>query len=116
MVGSGLVLFAVVIVFRRNQIRPIRRLAIAAESFGTGRDVPSFRPTGAVEVRQAARAFLVMRERIRRQITQRTEMLAGVSHDLRTPLTRVKLQLAMLGHGPETEALQRSEQRRVGKG
>ncbi|HET8725960.1 MAG TPA: ATP-binding protein [Alphaproteobacteria bacterium] len=103
MVGSGLVLFAVAIVFMRNQIRPIRRLAGAAESFGKGHDVPAFRPTGAVEVRQAARAFLVMRERIRRQISQRTEMLAGVSHDLRTPLTRMKLQLAMLGDGPEIE-------------
>jgi two-component system osmolarity sensor histidine kinase EnvZ len=105
MVGSGLVLFAVAIVFMRNQIRPIRRLAIAAESFGKGRDVAAFRPTGAVEVRQAARAFLIMRERIQRQITQRTEMLAGVSHDLRTPLTRMKLQLAMLGDGPEIEEL-----------
>jgi two-component system osmolarity sensor histidine kinase EnvZ len=105
MVGSGVLLFAVAIAFMHKQIRPIRRLAVAAESFGKGRDVPDFKPEGAVEVRQAARAFLVMRERIQRQIAQRTDMLAGVSHDLRTPLTRMKLQLAMLGDGPEIEEL-----------
>ncbi|HYH38595.1 MAG TPA: ATP-binding protein [Azospirillum sp.] len=105
MVGSALVLFAIAIVFMRNQIRPIRRLAIAADSFGKGRDVPNFKPEGASEVRQAASAFLKMRERIQRQITQRTEMLAGVSHDLRTPLTRMKLALDMLGEGPEVEEL-----------
>ncbi len=105
MVGSALVLFAIAIVFMRNQIRPIRRLAIAADSFGKGRDVPNFKPEGAQEVRQAASAFLKMRERIQRQITQRTEMLAGVSHDLRTPLTRMKLALDMLGEGPEVEEL-----------
>jgi two-component system osmolarity sensor histidine kinase EnvZ len=101
MVGSSLVLFAIAIVFMRNQIRPIRRLAIAARSFGMGREVGDFRPEGAAEVRQAAEAFQQMRERLRRQFTQRTEMLAGVSHDLRTPLTRMKLQLAMLGDTPE---------------
>lgn len=105
MVGSALVLFAIAIVFMRNQIRPIRRLAIAADSFGKGRDVPNFKPEGALEVRQAASAFLKMRERIQRQITQRTEMLAGVSHDLRTPLTRMRLALDMLGDGPEVEEL-----------
>ncbi|MEQ8968405.1 MAG: ATP-binding protein [Azospirillaceae bacterium] len=105
MVGSGAVLFAVAILFMRNQIRPIRRLANAAERFGKGRDVPAFKPEGALEVRQAARAFLVMRERIQRQITQRTEMLAGVSHDLRTPLTRMKLQLALLGDDPDIAEL-----------
>ncbi|HEY0832878.1 MAG TPA: ATP-binding protein [Azospirillum sp.] len=106
MVGSAMVLFAVAIVFMRNQIRPIRRLAIAADSFGKGRDVPNFKPEGAMEVRQAAAAFLKMRERIQRQITQRTEMLAGVSHDLRTPLTRMKLALDMLGDNAEVEELQ----------
>jgi two-component system osmolarity sensor histidine kinase EnvZ len=85
----------------RNQIRPIRRLAIAARSFGMGREVDDFRPEGAAEVRQAAEAFRQMRERLRGQFAQRTEMLAGVSHDLRTPLTRMKLQLAMLGDGEE---------------
>jgi two-component system osmolarity sensor histidine kinase EnvZ len=105
MVGSSLVLFAIAIVFMRNQIRPIRRLAIAARSFGMGREVGDFRPEGAAEVRQAAEAFQQMRERLRRQFTQRTEMLAGVSHDLRTPLTRMKLQLAMLGDTPEIAEL-----------
>ncbi len=105
MVGSALVLFAIAIAFMRNQIRSIRRLAIAADSFGKGRDVPDFKPEGANEVRQAAAAFLVMRERIQRQMKQRTEMLAGVSHDLRTPLTRMKLALAMLGESEDIEDL-----------
>jgi two-component system osmolarity sensor histidine kinase EnvZ len=106
MVGSALVLFAIAILFMRNQIRPIKRLAAAADSFGKGRDVASFKLEGAAEVRQAATAFLSMRERIQRQITQRTEMLAGVSHDLRTPLTRMKLALDMLGDNAEVEELQ----------
>jgi two-component system osmolarity sensor histidine kinase EnvZ len=105
MVGSSLVLFAVATVFMRNQVRPIRRLAIAADRFGKGRDVPDFRLEGAIEVRQAAAAFLEMRDRIRRQLQQRTDMLSGVSHDLRTPLTRMKLQLAMLGSSPEVDDL-----------
>jgi two-component system osmolarity sensor histidine kinase EnvZ len=104
MVGSSMVLFAVAMAFMRNQVRPIRRLAAAADALGKGREVPPFKPSGAVEVRQAAHAFNIMRERIRRQIGQRTEMLAGVSHDLRTPLTRMKLELAML-KTPETEEL-----------
>ncbi len=99
MVGTSLVLFAVASLFMRNQVRPIRRLARAMDSFGKGRIVPDYRPTGAAEVRQAAAAFNAMRESIERMITQRTEMLAGVSHDLRTPLTRMKLQLAMLKQG-----------------
>ncbi|GHD54012.1 ATPase [Thalassobaculum fulvum] len=106
MVGSSLVLFAIAIVFMRNQIRPIRRLAVAARAFGLGRDVTGFKPEGATEVRQAASSFLQMKDRINRQLTQRTEMLAGVSHDLRTPLTRMKLQLAMLGGGEEVAELQ----------
>lgn len=105
MVGSSIILFAVASVFMRNQVRPIRRLAEVADEFGKGRDVPDFKPAGAAEVRQAAAAFVVMRERIRRHITQRTEMLAGVSHDLRTPLTRMKLELAMLGEGPAIAGL-----------
>jgi two-component system osmolarity sensor histidine kinase EnvZ len=105
MFGGALVLSFIAIVFMRNQIRPIRRLAIAAEKFGKGQDVPSFRLEGATEVRQASRAFLEMKERLKRQIEQRTAMLAGVSHDLRTPLTRMKLQLAMTKDGAGTENL-----------
>ena len=101
MVGTSMVLFAIASIFMRNQVRPIRRLAAAADGFGKGRDVPDIKPEGATEIRTAAAAFNLMRERIQRSIVQRTEMLAGVSHDLRTPLTRMKLQLAMLGDGPE---------------
>ena len=105
MVGTALVVTAIAIFFLRNQIQPIRRLAAAAEAFGKGRPQVDFRPAGASEIRQAAAAFLDMRERIARHLDQRTEMLAGVSHDLRTPLTRVKLQLAMLREtSPDTRA------------
>ncbi len=106
MVGSSIVLFVVALLFMRNQVRSIRRLAQAADSFGKGRDVADFKPEGATEVRQVAGAFIQMHDRIKRQIRQRTEILAGVSHDLRTPLTRMKLQLAMLGRTPETENLE----------
>lgn len=105
MVGTSLVLFAVAMVFMRNQVRPIRRLANAVDSFGKGRDVPNFKPEGSTEIRQAAAAFNVMRNRIQRMINQRTEMLAGVSHDLRTPLTRMKLQLALLDESAAVEEL-----------
>ena len=96
MVGSSMLLFGVATAYLRAQVRTVRRLAQAADSFGKGREVPDFPAEGAFEVRQAARAFNLMRERIQRQIGQRTDMLAGVSHDLRTPLTRMKLQLAMM--------------------
>lgn len=99
MVGTSLLLFGVAVVFMRNQVRPIRRLAVAANDFGMGRDSPQFKPEGATEVRRAAGAFIAMRNRIKRQIQQRTDMLSGVSHDLRTPLTRMKLQLEMMGDG-----------------
>ncbi len=97
MIGSSVLLLLVATIFLRNQLRPISRLAKAAEYFGRGVDMPNFRPQGAREVRIAARAFITMRERIKRQIRTRTDMLSGISHDLRTPLTRMKLQLAMLG-------------------
>ena len=97
MVGASALFLFIAIIFLRNQIRPIKQLARAADSFGRGVDTLDFRPHGAREIRTASRAFLVMRERIRRQLRTRTEMLAGISHDLRTPLTRMKLQLAMLG-------------------
>ncbi len=101
MVGSALLLLTIAILFLRNQVRPIGRLADAADRFGKGQEVDDFKPAGAAEVRQAAAAFIKMAERIQRQIRQRTEMLAGVSHDLRTPLTRMKLALEMVGDRPE---------------
>src|SRR5438067_4875857 len=107
MVGTSLVLITVAVLFLRNQIRPILRLADAAESFGKGREVPNFRPRGAREVRRAAAAFVEMKTRIERAIEQRTTMLAGVSHDLRTILTRFKLELALLGDSPEIDAIKK---------
>jgi two-component system osmolarity sensor histidine kinase EnvZ len=107
MIGSSLVLIAIAALFLRNQIKPIQRLADAAESFGKGREAPNFRPRGAREVRRAAAAFIEMKTRIERAMEQRTAMLAGVSHDLRTVLTRFKLELALLGDSPEVEAMKR---------
>jgi two-component system osmolarity sensor histidine kinase EnvZ len=95
MTVATILLTAVAILFIRNQVRAIERLATAAEDFGRGIDVPAFKPHGAREVRQAARAFLAMKSRIQRHIDQRTALLASVSHDLRTPLTRLKLELAL---------------------
>ena len=105
MVGTSLILFGVATIFMRNQVKPIRRLAQAADNFGKGRDVSPFKPEGATEVRQASTAFMAMRDRIQRHLRQRTDMLSGVSHDLRTPLTRMKLQLAMLKDAEGVEAL-----------
>ncbi len=105
MTGSSVLLTFVALLFMRNQIRPIRRLAAAAEAIGKGREVPWFKVEGSSEVRQAGAALMVMRDRLKRQITQRTAMLAGVSHDLRTPLTRMKLQIEMMGATPATEEL-----------
>ena len=98
MVGTSLLLFGVATIFMKNQVRPIIRLAAAADDFGKGRDSKRFKPEGALEVRRASSAFIAMRNRLKRQMQQRTDMLSGVSHDLRTPITRMKLQLAMMGN------------------
>lgn len=105
MIGSSIVLLGVSALFLRNQVKSLRRLAAAAEGFGKGRAVAFTKLEGALEVRQAGAAFIRMRERIRRQIGQRTEMLAGVSHDLRTPLTRMKLALELVKDEPAVAEL-----------
>ncbi|HMT14565.1 MAG TPA: ATP-binding protein, partial [Aestuariivirga sp.] len=106
MLFSTLLLGLVAALFMRNQVRPIVDLARAAQDFGLGRDTDEFRPRGAAEVRQAGEAFLDMKRRIARHVEQRTAMLAGVSHDLRTILTRFKLELAVLGDSPKVKPLQ----------
>ena len=105
MIFTSVVMTVVAYMFLRNQLRPITKLARAAEDFGKGRNV-AYRPRGALEVRAAGRAFLDMRARIDRQIEQRTLMLSGVSHDLRTPLTRLRLGLALIPEDAEVAALQ----------
>ena len=107
MVATSVVLLAIAIIFLRNQIRPILRLTAAVDAFGKGRPLPGFPPRGAREVRQATIAFHHMKERVERQIDQRTAMLAGVSHDLRTILTRFRLQLALIEGSPDAEELQK---------
>ncbi|WP_111429681.1 ATP-binding protein [Rhodobacteraceae bacterium DSL-40] len=104
MILAAILLATIAVLFLRNQVKPIRRLAEAAEAFGKGRSL-AYRPGGAEEVRRAGTAFLSMRARIERQIEQRTQMLSGVSHDLRTPLTRMKLTLALMEEDEETADL-----------
>ncbi len=106
MVGTAIIFVIIAILFMRTQIRSIIKLAEVADKFGRGQDIPYFKPSGATEVRRASEAFIKMKERINRQVEQRTEMLAGVSHDLKTPLTRMKLQLALMDLSPEIEELQ----------
>ena len=106
MVFAGILLTLIAFVFLRNQLRPIKRLASASEAFGKGR-IEQYHPSGAAEVRAAGRAFLDMRTRTLRHMEQRTMLLLGVSHDMRTPLTRLRLGLSMVGEGPEVEAMER---------
>ena len=107
---SSLLLSMIALWFMRNQVRPIRKLAVAAERIGRGQDISAFKPSGAREVRQAANAFLVMKDRIQSQVEQRTAMLAGISHDLRTPLTRLKLSLNLLGAAEEVDEMKHDVQ------
>ena len=102
-VGASVILFSIAIIFLRGQVRPILRLANAARQIGFGRDVENFNIEGATEVRIAGRAFQAMRHRINKQISERTSLLAGVSHDLKTPLTRMRLQLAVMEIQDETK-------------
>ena len=108
-VGSSLLLFLVAAIFMRNQVRALRKISAAAEAFGMGRTEGPMKPEGAAEVRQAATAFNRMEERIRRFVDSRTEMLAGISHDLRTPLTRLRLGLAMLPEAAREDAAAMTE-------
>ena len=104
---ATVLLTTVAVLFIRNQVRAIERLADAADAFGRGGDVPQFKPHGAREVRKAAHAFIAMKERIQRYIDQRTTLLASVSHDLRTPLTRLKLEVALSEPSPQLKAIKR---------
>lgn len=107
---SSALFLSIALLFMKNQVRPIQRLAEVAEKFGKGQDIGSFRPQGALEIRRAAQAFLQMKERLHRQMIQRMEFLAGISHDLRTPLTRMKLQLALLSSSKDREVLEKDVQ------
>jgi two-component system osmolarity sensor histidine kinase EnvZ len=110
LVGTTLLLTGIAILFTRAQLRPIQKLAQFADRLGKGQETPDFKPTGALEIRQASEAFIQMQKRISKFISQRTEMLAGVSHDLRTPLTRLKLQFAMMEKTPELDAARKDLQ------
>ncbi len=105
MILTALITAALTVIFLKNQIRSINQLRIVAEKFGRGQSVPNFRPSGSEEIRSLGISFIKMKERVMRQIAQRTEMLSGVSHDLRTPLTRMKLQIEMMGNSQELEDL-----------
>jgi len=102
-IGASVILFSIAIIFLRGQVRPILRLANAARQIGFGRDVDNFNIEGATEVRIAGRAFQAMKHRINKQISERTSLLAGVSHDLKTPLTRMRLQLAIIEINDDTK-------------
>jgi len=102
-IGASVILFSIAIIFLRGQVRPILRLANAARQIGFGRDVDNFNIEGATEVRIAGRAFQAMKHRINKQISERTSLLAGVSHDLKTPLTRMRLQLAIMEINDDTK-------------
>ena len=106
MLISSVLWFGVALIFMKNQLRAIIRLAHAAEAFGVGKNVDDFKPEGATEVRHAGAAFLMMKNRLQRYLSERTAMLAGVSHDLRTPLTRLKLQLSLLPEDETTRAME----------
>ncbi len=105
-IGTSIILFTLAMIFMRAQVRPIRQLAYAARQLGLGRKTDEWQLSGAKEVRLAGRAFQAMRHRINRQMTERTAMLAGVSHDLRTPLTRMRLQIALMEQTNETRDLE----------
>ncbi len=107
MAGVSLLLLVIAVLFLRGQIRPIQRLAVAARKLGRGQEPGNFKPSGAREIREAAQAFIEMREKLELHIAERTQMLAGVSHDLRTPLTRFNLHLALMPEGREVDNMKR---------
>jgi len=104
MIGSSVLLFWIAFLFMKNQVRSIQKLSVAAEKFGRGIVVP-FRPSGAAEVKQAGRSFILMKGRLGRYVSERTALLASVSHDLKTPLTRMKLQLSLMPQNQDTQDL-----------
>jgi len=106
MIFASLILLILAYIFMKGQIRPLKRLSIIAETFGRGLDAPELKESGALEIRQTTNAFNQMRTRIKRFLKQRTDMLAGVSHDLRTPLTRMKLQLSLMENTKDKKELE----------